>query len=62
MFDIGNQVIDKYGNIGKVVNVKDLHNIEVEYYSGGSGIYCIDPECNHYDPITPHESNETKTR
>jgi len=58
MFEVGNQVIDKDGNIGKVVNADDLHNIEVDYYSGGKGLYCIDPECPHYDPIKISETND----
>jgi len=60
MFETGNRVIDQDGNRGNVVNADDLHNIEVDYYSGGKGFYCIDPECRHYDPIKLVDENETE--
>lgn len=54
---IGIHVIDSHGNKGIVKTADDIHNIFVEYYNGGSGLYCIDPDCLHlnnheiFDPL-----------
>jgi len=34
---------------GVVKEIKDIHNIIIEYEEGGSGLYCLDPSCDEYD-------------
>ncbi len=48
----GDSVKDKDGNIGSIVNADDPHNIEVVYYTGGSGLYCMVEGCPHYDKLS----------
>lgn len=53
MFVVGDNVIDKDGKTGIVVDIRDIHNIEVVYtgkYSG-SGLYCVDKNCMDYDDL-----------
>lgn len=56
----GMKVHDTNGNYGIVKNIKDEHNITVEFTNatgktgctGGYGFYCINPECKGiYDPL-----------
>jgi hypothetical protein len=35
---------------GKVKNNQDIHNIIVEYEEYGGGLYCMDPNCEEFDP------------
>jgi hypothetical protein len=35
---------------GIVKQIPDIHNIFVEYDDGGSGLYCLDPKCEDFDP------------
>ena len=35
---------------GIVREIEDIHNVFVEYNGGGSGLYCMDPACEDYDP------------
>lgn len=51
LIEIGSRVVDINGNIGVVLHIHDIHNIEVEYDKGGSGLYCDDIECTHYDRL-----------
>ena len=52
-FDIkkGDIVRDKNGDVGKVTNAKDTHNIYVDFPNGGSGLYCINKDCEEYSPL-----------
>jgi hypothetical protein len=36
---------------GVIVNIEDIHNVEVHYDNGGAGIHCFDSNCSHYDPL-----------
>ena len=48
---IGLYVIDEKGFIGVVTEINDRHNVHVNLDNGGSGIYCMEPECEYYDPL-----------
>ena len=48
---VGDKVINKDGDIGIVVNMENLHDVEVEYLGGGVGLYCIDKECPDYEGL-----------
>ena len=53
---IGMRVIDDDGEIGKVTEIHNIHDILVEYDNdGGSGLYCLDDEC-HERMIYPEPS------
>jgi len=48
---IGDSVYDKYFDAyGIVKKLDDIHNVFVEYENGGSGLYCLDPNCEEFDP------------
>lgn len=49
--EVGIRVIDRDDNIGIIKDCFDVHNIIVEYVIGGSGLYCLDPKCDTYDPL-----------
>jgi len=36
---------------GIVKEIDDIHNVFIEYEDGGSGLYCLDPSCDEFDPI-----------
>lgn len=45
-------VKDNKGNVGKVTDTEhDIHNVEVDYLQGGAGLYCLDDNCDKYDPL-----------
>ena len=44
-------VKDSDGDIGVVISIESIHNIEVEYKNGGSGIFCLDKNCVDYTPL-----------
>lgn len=56
---VGMRVVDVDGYIGVVMNCDDIHNVHVEYDDGGSGLYCLDEDCDkcsgdnarYYDPL-----------
>jgi len=53
--DIGDYVFDpdmnEHGEYGIVREIHDIHNVFVEYENeGGSGLYCLDPACEDFDP------------
>ena len=51
-FKKGDRVFTGY--IGTVKYVHDNHNVFVEYDNGqGSGLHCMTPECEQYDPVRP---------
>jgi len=45
--DINRCVIDDEGNKGKIVNIDDLHNVEIEY-DNGSELRCFVEGCKEY--------------
>ena len=46
------KVKDTDGNIGIIKGLDaDIHNVEVEYLNGGMGLYCLDIDCDKYDPL-----------
>ncbi len=46
------KVEDSEGNRGTIANVEhDLHNVEVLYLNSGRGLYCLDENCEEYDPL-----------
>jgi hypothetical protein len=49
----GMLVKDKDGMTGFIENCDDIHNIQVRYGSGGSGmgLFCVDPGCDDYDKL-----------
>lgn len=51
MVKVGDTVKDSDGTVGKVIESSDSHNIFVQFDNGGSGLYCVVPTCNHYDPL-----------
>ena len=51
---VGIQVQDSDSIKGIVSDIKDIHNVYVLYGKGGvsgSGLYCLDKNCNDYDPL-----------
>ena len=47
-----NSIKDTDGNIGIIKGLDaDIHNVEVEYLNGGMGLYCLDKDCDKYDPL-----------
>jgi hypothetical protein len=47
---IGDYVYDKSMEVyGKVMDNRDIHNVIIEYDSGGGGLYCLDEDCEDYD-------------
>ena len=42
---IGMQVMDEDGDIGIIKECFDAHNILVEFQNGGTGFYCLAPNC-----------------
>lgn len=49
--EVGMKVIDANDTIGVVKECFDIHNVLVDYLNGGSGLYCLDSECESYDPL-----------
>jgi len=48
--EIGDHVYDKFFDAyGTVKKMDDIHNVFVEYENGGSGLYCLDSNCDEYD-------------
>jgi len=47
------KVIDTEGNIGKIMKIKDIHNILVKFErNAGYGFYCLDQtDKMFYDPL-----------
>lgn len=52
---INDRVIDSSKNRGIITKIEDIHNIYVEFYCGGIGIYCQDEKCDMYDPLIKYE-------
>ena len=61
---VGMRVKDNEGNVGSIIDCKDIHNVYVEYDNGGSGFHCLVEGCvekttiddmeidiPHYDPL-----------
>ena len=47
---VGDKIYDSnLKSEGFIINCDDFHNIVVEYFNGGSGLYCLDYKCNDYD-------------
>lgn len=42
---IGMKVIDEDGDVGTIKECDDAHNILVEFTNGGTGLYCLVPNC-----------------
>jgi hypothetical protein len=47
----GMEVIDDDGLTGVVIDSSDTHNVYVDYRSGSMGLYCLDKNCDEYDPL-----------
>lgn len=47
---VGMLVIDEDNDIGEIINIQDMYNIEIEYYAdnekSGRGLYCLSNCCN----------------
>ena len=57
---VGDKVIDKDGTIGRVTEIESKHNISVDYINClGSGIYCIDKNCEYYDRLKIYKEQKT---
>ena len=53
----GITVIDTTGNVGTLRKAENLHNIVVEFQSGGYGFYCLDSKDKRfYDPLYKYEN------
>lgn len=52
---IGLKVQDNDGNIGKVKDCSDIHNVYVEYDNGGSEIHCLVEDCKETTIINGDE-------
>jgi hypothetical protein len=37
--------------IGIIKECNDIHNVFVEFVNGASGLYCLDENCDDYDPL-----------
>lgn len=54
---IGLKVIDSEGYKGTIIDIKNIHNVLVQFSSEvdeetGQGLYCVNPECSDdYDPL-----------
>jgi hypothetical protein len=49
---IGMKVVDEDGDVGRVFNLDEIHNVIVEYdESWGTGISCYDKDCEFYSPL-----------
>lgn len=48
---VGLKVIDNDDFTGLVTSCSDIHNVYVDYGDGGSGLYCLDKNCENYDPL-----------
>ena len=57
---VGDKVIDKDGTIGRVTEIESKHNIIVDCINClGSGIYCIDKNCEYYDRLKIYKEQKT---
>jgi len=45
--ELNRWVVDGEQNKGKIININDLHNVEVEF-DGGTGLYCFVENCEEY--------------
>ena len=43
--------LDEDFGIGVVEKYYDKHNVFVKFKNGGSGLYCLDEDCEDYDPL-----------
>ena len=52
---IGQNVTDgEEEEIGEVIEIDDIHNIQVRFGNHGQlgiGLFCLDENCDHYDPL-----------
>jgi len=39
-----------------IVRKHNIHNVEVEYLHGGTGLFCLDRICEEYDPLYVYTS------
>ena len=46
----GMRVKDKDGDVGKVVEYSDIHNIKVKL-KDGIAFYCLVEDCSEYEPL-----------
>ncbi len=54
--EMGKWILDSEDNLGLIISIIDLHNVEVNFAGGGKGLYCFSRECGEYikngqDPI-----------
>lgn len=48
---VGMIVEDDEGDRSLVIDVSDIHNIEVRFLLGGKALYCLDEKCKDFDPL-----------
>ena len=51
---LGMKVQDKSNNTGIVINIDDIHNIQVKFGRSnqkGFGLFCLDKECEMYEEL-----------
>ena len=44
--EINKCVIDSEQNKGKIINIDDLHNVEIEFDNGSSALFCFVDGCD----------------
>ena len=45
---LGMNVVDEEQNKGTIVNIDDLHNVEVDFQNGGRMLGCFVKDCEEY--------------
>lgn len=60
-FKVGDKVTDLQGRDGIITDIKDIHNVEVQYTrrytETGIGLYCLDENCSEFfDELKPYKS------
>ena len=58
---IGMVVLDVDGDEGRIQNLDDIHNIEIQYNIGGAGLSCQDNNCKDYSSLYWKEGEEYDT-
>ena len=54
---VGMIVEDLWCERGKIIECDDPHNVFVQYDNGGSGLYCLDNDCDDRDPTGLYKIN-----
>jgi hypothetical protein len=49
--NVGMIAKDNTGYIWVVYNIIDIHNIHVKFIIGSNALFCLDENCEEYDPL-----------